>query len=205
MKDNSTCLMGLRPRYMALLAGLILISHQALAQDDFKPNIKPTLEITHLQGTINIDGSLNDSGWKNSARAVNFTENFPKNKAKPPVETEAWLTYDDVYLYVAFVCYDNDPAAIRSSLCDRDDIWGDDYMGMIFDTYGDATLAYEIFCNPIGIQGDGIQTLHGEDMNFDLVFESEGKITNRGYQLEIAIPFSTDFLILNASEENFSG
>lgn len=173
-----------------LIVGLIFVSQMALAQDDFKPNVKPAIEITRLVGTIKVDGELDDSGWENAAKADNFVEHFPNNGGKPSVETEVWLTYDNVNLYIAFVCYD-DPGTIRSSLRDRDEIWSDDYMGFIFDTYGDATMAYEVFANPLGIQGDGLQTLHGEDIRFDLVFESEGNITDRGYQIEMAIPFSS--------------
>ncbi|OQX91449.1 MAG: hypothetical protein B6D58_08065 [candidate division Zixibacteria bacterium 4484_95] len=167
----------------------ILISQLAFAQD-FKPNVKPTMEITRYAGTIEIDGELGDSGWENVAVADNFVENFPNNGDKPPVETEVWVTYDNINLYVAFLCYD-DPGTIRASLRSRDEIWSDDYMGFIFDTYGDATMAYEVFVNPLGIQGDGLQSLHGEDINFDLVYESKGKITDIGYQVELAIPFSS--------------
>lgn len=154
--------------------------------------MRPTYNVVRLQSDIKIDGVLDDNGWIGVTRATNFAEQYPDNGAKAPVETEVLLTYDDSHLYVAFICYDSDAGSIRSSLTDRDNIWSDDYMGFIFDTYGDGAWAYEIFANPLGIQGDGRQvTSAGEDIGFDLIFESEGIVTDSCYQIEIALPFSS--------------
>ncbi len=171
---------------------LILIGffQNILAQESFTPNIKPSLSVPRISGEIKIDGDLNDSGWVGAAVAMNFTENFPDNKTEPPVKTEVRLTYNDKYLYVAFIASDK-PEEVRSNLHDRDDIWNDDYIGIILDTWGDASTAYELFVNPTGIQGDGLQNLQGEDISFDIVYESKGKVVDNGYQVELAIPFSS--------------
>jgi len=175
-----------------------LLFLQAFAQNEstnaprkeFQPNVKPVLEVNRIHSSIEIDGELNDSGWINAATATNFTETWPGNQIEPPVQTEALVTFDDNYLYIAFKCYD-DPQTVRASLRDRDECFSDDYIGIILDTYGDAAWAYEIFVNPLGIQGDIRWTPDGEDVSFDLIFESEGKITSEGYQAELAVPFSS--------------
>ena len=162
------------------------------ADDDFKYQVKPSYNVTKLNGTIQIDGRLDDSGWSNLSRAAGFVETYPDNGVKANAETEVMLTYDESNLYIAFICYDPDPASIRASLINRDRIWNDDYMGMLFDTYGDGAWAYELFSNPIGIQGDGRQmTSADKDINFDLIFYSEGIVTDSGYQIEMAVPFSS--------------
>ena len=104
---------------------------------------------------------------------------------------ETFVTYDENHLYLAFLVEDN-PDEIRASLRDRDEMWSDDYVGILLDTYGDANWAYFIFANPLGIQGDArfVAGL-GEDDGIDLVFDSEGQITDKGYQVEMAIPFSS--------------
>lgn len=158
--------------------------------NNFKPNVKPVLEVNRIQSSIEIDGNLDDSGWVNAATATNFTETWPGDQVKPPVETTVMLTYDDNYFYIAFICYD-DPKTIRTSIRDRDECFSDDYIGIILDTYGDAAWAYEIFVNPLGIQGDLRWTPQGEDDSFDIIFKSRGKITSEGYQVELAIPFSS--------------
>lgn len=168
-------------------------AHLAYSQNGtstFQPNLKPALEIRRTAGAIQIDGELHDAGWAGAARVANFAETRPGDQTKPPVETETLVAYDEAYFYLAFIAHD-DPKAIRSSLRDRDQIWADDNVGIILDTYGDAAWAYEIFMNPFGIQGDLRWTPQGEDDGFNMIFDSRGRITDSGYQVEVAIPFSS--------------
>ncbi len=177
-----------------LLLGILLASADPLRGQDttgrFQPSILPSLDIKRTAGPVVIDGKLDDAGWSGAARASNFSEFYPEELARPPVETEALLAYDDENLYVAFICHD-DPAAIRATLHNRDEMWGEDLVGIILDTYGDASWAYELFVNARGIQGDVLWTNSGEDTGFDLLYHSEALITEGGYQVEMAIPFNS--------------
>jgi hypothetical protein len=140
---------------------------------------------------IQIDGDLSDAAWTNASRADNFVERSPGDMTEPEVETEAFITYDENKLYVAFKCYD-DPSTIRATMCQRDQFYGDDAVSLMVDTYGDAAWAYEFFVNPYGVQKDYLWSrVHGEDQGFDLVWESAARITDFGYQVEIAIPFES--------------
>lgn len=156
----------------------------------FKPNLLPNIEVPRISQPIKIDGDLGDQGWQQAARTGNFTETFPGDQVRPQVDTEALVGYDDRYLYVAFIARDQ-PGSVRASLRDRDEMFQDDFVGIMLDTFGDAVVSYEIFVNPIGIQGDLLLTRNNEDESFDLIFESRGKITGEGYQVEMAIPFSS--------------
>lgn len=158
--------------------------------DSFLPNEKPVLRVPRIQEPMRIDGELDELGWSLAARAGNFSENFPIEKGKPSVGTEAWVAYDDQNLYIAFIAED-DPGSVRANLRDRDQIFQEDFVGILLDTYGDATWAYEIFSNPLGVQGDLRWTRDSEDERFDIVFHSKGKVTESGYQVEFAIPFSS--------------
>ncbi len=161
------------------------------AARDWAPNEKPVLNIAPAAGPITIDGELNDPGWAGAARAGNFSETFPGEKSKPPIDIEAFIAYDEDYLFVAFKITD-DPAAVRASLCDRDKIWNDDYSGIILYTYGNTTWGYFIAANPLGIQGDTrLSSVSGEDVGFDLVYHSAGRLTESGYEVEMAIPFKS--------------
>ncbi len=157
----------------------------------FAPQYRPQLQVQRAPGPIVIDGDLGDPGWKGAQPATNFTEHGPGEEVKPPVDTKVYVTYDDENLYLAGVCYAN-PAEVRASYCEREQIFYDDNIGFFFDTYGDATRAYILNINPYGIQYDALWTpSNGEDSNFDLVFSSTGKITDSGYQVELAIPFKS--------------
>ena len=137
----------------AVLLCNVLCSVPAAAETAYTPVYHPQLETRRAAGPIEIDGDLDDPGWRGIPRADNFAEHNPGDQVRPPVDTEALITYDDENLYVAYVCYD-DPAQVRASLSERDDIWSDDYVITAIDTYADQTWAYEIACNPRGAQGD---------------------------------------------------
>lgn len=156
---------------------------------EFKPNVRPRLDLQKAAGTISVDGDLDDAGWVGAKVATSFAETNPGDQAEPPVKLETWVTFDEENLYLAYLVED-DPARIRANMSDRDRIWQDDYVGMILDTYGDNAWAYFIAANPLGIQGD-TRIVNGgeEDLGFDVVFQSEGQITDHGYQVEMAIPF----------------
>lgn len=182
----------------ALIAALILAPAPALAQratgfapsDEFRPNFRPTLEIRRAAGPIELDGDLSDAGWQGASRAGHFSEFQPGDNVRPPVETEAFLAYDENRLYVAFIAH-GDPSQLRASLRDRDQVFMDDVVGVILDTYGDASSAAFLMVNPLGIQADLRFTPQGEDDSFDLIYESEAEVTPTGYQVEMAIPFSS--------------
>lgn len=160
--------------------------------EPFTPNRKPVLSIPRFsEGMVRIDGNLDEPVWKQAARVGNFCEIRPGDNVCPPVNTEALVGYDDKNIYFAFIAHDN-PADIRVSLQDRDRIFNDDFIGIILDTYQSSAWAYELFVNPIGIQGDLRWTNGGnEDEALDIIFDSKGKITDSGYQVEIAVPFSS--------------
>ncbi|MFC1573077.1 DUF5916 domain-containing protein [Candidatus Eisenbacteria bacterium] len=183
--------LNLGARLFSLL-GLILlvVTSSTAAQDEFTPTFHPELVVTRKTGDIRIDGFLDDTGWQGAAVADHFHETEPGDNIRPPVETTVLVTYDQDHLYLSAICYDN-PSEIRATLSPRDRMGGDN-IGFFIDTYGDATWAYTINVNPFGVQADALWSDgFGEDSMFDLIFESAGRITDSGYQVELAIPFSS--------------
>jgi hypothetical protein len=160
------------------------------ADEDYTPVYHPQLEISRATGQIKVDGELDDEGWRGAAKVDNFAEHNPGDQTQPAVDTEVLITYDDDNLYVAWICYD-DPDEVRASFCERDNIFSDDYVILCLDTFGDATLAYEIASNPYGIPGDLLfSSSNGEDSSYDMIFESAGKIVDNGWVVEMAVPFT---------------
>lgn len=154
------------------------------------PVVQP-LHISPTEQQIVIDGIINDPGWSQAAIVDKFYEVDPGDLTPPEVKTKVFITYDQQNLYVAFECFDN-PADLRASLRDRDQIWEDDYVGVLIDTYSDANTAYYVFSNPLGIQADTRFSIRsGEDDNFDLIYKSNAQINDHGFSVEMAIPFSS--------------
>ncbi|HUS10612.1 MAG TPA: carbohydrate binding family 9 domain-containing protein, partial [Pyrinomonadaceae bacterium] len=138
-----------------------------------------------------IDGNLNDAVWQSAAVLKDFYQIDPGDNTAPSKPTEVLLGYDPKFLYIAFRAFD-EPDKVRSTVAKRDNIFSDDYVGFYLDTFNDRRKAFEIFFNPLGIQGDGVLTEErGEDFSVDLLLDSKGIIGEAGYTVEIAIPFKS--------------
>ena len=158
IKGWTRCVRGLSRRHR--LAAFVLVSLGFLLAALFRrargrrvcAGLSPGARDLPGRGPIKIDGDLGDAGWRGAAQAANFAEHNPGNQTKPAVDTEAFITYDDNYLYVGFLCHDK-PEEVRASFCERDKVFSDDLVFLCLDTYGEATHAYEIAVNPYGIPG----------------------------------------------------
>jgi hypothetical protein len=108
------------------------------------------------------------------------------------VKTEVYLAYDETHLLVAFRCYDPDPASIRARFSDRDSMFNDDWVGVVLDTFNDERRAYELFSNALGVQGDMLNddVTGNEDESWNAIFDSAGRLTEFGFEVEMAIPFN---------------
>ena len=137
-----------------------------------------------------IDGKLDDEVWKSAAVLKDFYQVQPGDNIAPSKPTEVLLGRDAKFIYIAFHCYD-EPDKVRATIAKRDNIFNDDYVGILFDTFNDGRKAYEFDFNPLGIQADGSWTDNGEDFNPDIVMESKGSVTNDGWVVEVAIPFKS--------------
>ena len=103
--------------------------------------------------------------------------------------TTVYLSYDDDNLYAVFVCRD-ESARIRASIARREEIGGDDAVAIYLDAFHDREHAYVFMANPRGVQLDGIRTEgQDEDLSYDVVWQSEGRLTEDGYVVRLAIPF----------------
>lgn len=126
-----------------------------------------------------------------------FVQRNPHDGEAASEPTAAYLGYDQKNLYVVFVCHD-DPAKIRARMSRREDIYDDDDVEVILDTFHDRRRAYAFQVTPLGVQWDAIwteatrQEVNGNfDTSFDTVWDSRGKVTENGYVVWIAIPFKS--------------
>jgi len=160
-------------------------------------SLKP-LHIPYNSQSINIDGELDESSWQEALNVSLDIVNSPWNNLPSPIKTEAKLIENGNYLYVAFIAYDPEPEKIQGFLGDRDTKWFDDIVGIKLDTHNNRRLNYEFFVNPFGVQNDAtFNEITGKaNTLWDGIWQSYGKLTPQGYQVEIAIPYN----ILNFEE-----
>jgi hypothetical protein len=179
-------------RNILTLIGLGILSVRSILQAEVMDVLEnPILEINRVHNAIKIDGNLTELEWGKAKGTDYFLEIEPGENIIPAEKTEVKVTYDDQNLYVAFWAYAH-PEDIRASYQNRDRAWMDDFVAIFLDTYGDANAGTMIGSNPYGIQMDALNNGNGnDDPSFDLVYKSQGKITDEGYQVEMAIPFSS--------------
>ena len=129
--------------------------------------------------------------WEDKlAKIDRFTQRTPSDGQPVSQRTEAYLGYDDKNLYAIFICFDSEPGKIRARLSRREDVFDDDSVELMLDTFHDHRRAYAFFSNPLAIQADALWTEGQEwDFSFDTVFNTEAKLTPEGFVVKMAIPF----------------
>jgi hypothetical protein len=152
------------------------------------------LTLSRAAGPIAVDGSLADAGWRGAAQVDTWFETNPGDNVPPKVRNVGYLTYDDKFFYAGFEFEDPEPRKIKAPLGDRDNVPGDtDYGGIILDARNDGKTAMMFLANANGIQYDAMadDTGTGEDSSPDYYWDSAARITEKGWVLEIRVPFSS--------------
>ncbi len=184
----------LRQLVAILFCGTAIYSY---AQDAgvFKPDaVKKEMFAVQINGSIKIDGSLNEEEWKLAKPSPRFVQIEPQQGMAPNFETEVRVLYNRQYLYFGFVCYDSiGKKAIRATDFRRDfGIRSHDHVALSFDGFNDSRNAMALMANAYGVQRD---LLVFDDILTDVDWDGLWKVrttrTDSGWIAEIAIPWQT--------------
>lgn len=175
---------------------LSILSIAASFLADPSPCAQPSAKIPHriprVESSPKVDGVLDDPLWERALVLPVNTEVRPGENTEAPVKTEVLLAYGPAHIFVGFRALDPEPARIRARYSDRDKIWDDDWVSVTFDTFNDERRAYEFYCNPLGVQLDRIEVTGGNGGDaWDAIWDSAGRLTGTGFEVEMAIPFSS--------------
>ena len=140
-----------------------------------------------------IDGVLDDDAWREGPiKTGPWTSYNPLYGDSIRQQTKVWMAYDTDYIYLAFQCDDPEPAAIKTSITRRDNIWSDDWVGVSLDALGTGQTSYHLMVNPSGVQLDMLNSVAGgEDESPDYVWDSAGRLNQSGYAVEVRLPLQT--------------
>jgi len=165
--------------------------------------------VPRLDGEMQIDGVLDEPMWSRAVRLTDFSEFSPKDGLPAEDSTVVLVWYSATAMYFGVRAYElhGGRDAVRARLADRDKITADDQIQILLGTFGDGRQATVLGVNPLGVQMDGtiveqgvnrsqgfIVTSAGReapDLNPDYVFQSKGRLTNSGYEVEIRVPFKS--------------
>ncbi|MHB1193226.1 MAG: carbohydrate binding family 9 domain-containing protein [Longimicrobiales bacterium] len=148
-----------------------------------------------------IDGVLDEGAWQRAAILTGFSQYQPVDGRPSPDSTEVriWYAREAVWFGVrAFEPHGD----VRATLAERDKVDSDDNVEIHLDTYNERNRAFVFIVNALGVQADGTKSEGGgwipganvspgqNDLSADSHWESKGRLTADGYEVEIRIPFS---------------
>mgnify|MGYP003582861339 CR=1 FL=1 len=162
---------------------------------------KKSLQAQSTVESISIDGKLDEVAWENAPIATNFIMFEPDN-GKPIPEgkkTEIKVLYNNDAIYIGAMMYDDEPNKILKEISQRDNFGTADIFGVFVNGFNDGQQNFEFFVSAADVQGDCIMTdAIGEDYSWDAVWLSKARITNKGWIVEIKLPYAA----LRFSAEN---
>jgi len=180
---------------------LLLLIQDPLPGSVVEGKGSPTAHIPRLEQEIRIDGNLDEPAWAQATRLTGFWQYQPVDGRPAEEQTEVWVWYAPDAIHFGIIAHDRNPRSIRATVADRDNIDSEDYVVLDLDTFHDRRRAFFFAVNPLGVQADGVRSegagqvsslIPGSvDKNPDFTWDSKGRITDRGYQVEIRIPFKS--------------
>ena len=192
-----------------MLAVLLLVMQSAgdpqLVYDGRLRQIE--VRLPRIEAAVRLDGVLDDDVWRHAALLKGFTQYRPVDSRPAEDSTEVLVFYAPDAIYFGIRAYEVHGNVVRATLADRDNIDADDKVQILLDTFNDRRRALLFAVNPLGAQQDGVRseglagTAGGQnagfrfdgvvDLNPDYVFESRGRVTPQGYEIEVRIPFKS--------------
>ena len=170
---------------------------RAAAQGEPVPRAARTSE------PLRLDGAPDEPAWLATDSITDFRQRDPAEGQPATERTVVRLLSTAAGLWVAFWCYDSDPAGIRHSQLRRDaDLDFDDHAGILIDAQRDKRSAFVFGTNANGALWDG-EVINRENDNEDWngVWDARGRVTPFGWTAELFIPWQV--LRYPASQDRF--
>ncbi len=152
----------------------------------------PTAVASEKQGSIKVDGRIDDAAWQNANAITEFQQFDPDHGTPASERMEVRFLYDDRALYVGARLYDKQgPNGVTSTVVRRDAFFNSDYFEVVIDGFHDHLGRAFFQVNPSGSRTD-MQGSGGSccDAGWDPVWESQTSIDSLGWTVEMRIPYN---------------
>lgn len=152
------------------------------------------------------DGKLDEPVWGEAAVLTGFSQFSPTDGVPAVDSTQILVWYSPTAIHFGVRAFEAH-GPVHATLADRDRIGSDDHVQILLSTFNDARQASVFAVNPFGVQSDGALVETGStsgngfnnavvkreatDVSPDFVFQSKGRLTGFGYEVEIRIPFKS--------------
>ncbi len=153
----------------------------------------PSVQALQIDGTIRLDGILDEELWRRAEAATGFTQREPRPGEPATERTFVRILFDQETLYIGIDARDAKPERIIAKEMGRDvSQFRDDSVVILLDTFFDRRNAYFFETNPNGSRTDSLISDEGRNTNFewDGVWEVRSRRNESGWSAEMAIPFA---------------
>jgi hypothetical protein len=184
------------PLFLAIAAaaagarGPAALASQSAAQ----PQPPARVAAGRTTGRIVVDGRLDEPDWQAAGVVPDLVQRMPHPGAPTAYHTEVRILADGENLYFGLRCFDPDPSTLGTHTMQRDvaDPFGDDFVDVVLDTYGDRRTGYLFEVYPTGAVADGLISGAGVfSLDWDGLWEARSSIGPDGWTAEIRIPSGT--------------
>ena len=168
---------------------------------------KLEVRLPRVEAAIEVDGVLDESVWQSAALLTGFSQFSPSDGVPAADSTDVFVWYSPTAIHFGIRAYEAH-GAVHARLADRDRIGADDHIQILLSTFGEGRQATVFAVNPLGIQSDGALVETGSvrsgngfsgavvrreiaDLSPDYVYDSKGRVTGSGYEIEVRIPFKS--------------
>ncbi len=171
---------------------LLLLSNLLISQ-----NQKKELFVKYTDNKIIIDGILNEKDWELAKEISDFYEYRPNYGNNPKTPATIKILNDDKFIYIGIKIKVKENELRAGSLKRDFDATVSDFIALVFDTFNDATNAFVVGSNHLGIQRDlllfngGVPVGQSYDMTWDIKWTSKSYISDNYYTTEWKVPLSS--------------
>ncbi|MFN2563460.1 MAG: DUF5916 domain-containing protein [Gemmatimonadaceae bacterium] len=164
------------------------------------------VRIPRIDADAKIDGQLDEAAWTQAALLTGFSQYSPIDGIPAEDSTEVLVWYSPTAIHFGVRAYERH-GTVNATLADRDRIGGDDHVQFLVSTFNDRRQATVFGVNPLGGQLDGTLVESNQnrsggfgsvaaardaaDLSPDFVFQSKGRLTDYGYEVEVRVPFKS--------------
>ena len=166
--------------------------------------LRTSVPLPRAGSPVDIDGALSERAWGEAALLTGFSQYRPVDGRPADDSTQVLVYYAPDAIYFGIRAFEGHGSVVRATLADRDNIGADDRIQILLDTYNDNRRALLFAVNPLGVQQDGVQSEGFDpsqsaggrfdgvvDISPDFLFQSRGRVTEWGYEVEVRIPFKS--------------
>ena len=123
--------------------------------------------VKYINDEITIDGVESEEVWEKANIGNDFWQWRPKDSVKAVKQTEFKAIFDDDNLYFLVKSFTKEKEFTVYSLKRDFSTASADYVQLIFDTFSDATNAFQFQTNHLGLKGDVLVSGGNRDYRTD--------------------------------------